>query len=70
VGARWELVLAPRKAPRDRFIERIRLSGDGRTIRERELLVVDGDRTITLFVKSDVDHVFGPEEAQRVFGVP
>jgi hypothetical protein len=35
-----------------------------------ELLEVDGDRTLTLFEKSDVDHVFGPEEAQRVFGVP
>jgi hypothetical protein len=69
-GARWELVLAPRNAPLDRFIERIRLSGDGRTMREMELLEVDGDRTLTLFEKSDVDHVFGPEEAQRVFGVP
>jgi outer membrane lipoprotein-sorting protein len=68
--ARWELGLTPQGAPLDRFIQRIRLSGDGRTMREMELLEVDGDRTLTHFEKSEVDHAFGPEEAQRVFGVP
>lgn len=66
---RWQLLLEPRDAPLDRFIERIRLSGDGRAMREMELIEVDGDRTLTFFEKSDVDHAFGPEEALRVFGV-
>ena len=69
-GSDWTLTLTPRRPPLDRFIERIRLSGDGRAMREMELLEVDGDRTLTVFEKSDVDHAFGPEEAQRVFGVP
>jgi outer membrane lipoprotein-sorting protein len=68
--ARWELGLTPQGAPLDRFIQRIRLSGEGRAMREMELLEVDGDRTLTHFEKSEVDHAFGPEEAQRVFGVP
>ncbi|MEN8162049.1 MAG: outer membrane lipoprotein carrier protein LolA [Myxococcota bacterium] len=67
--ARWTLGLVPRKPPLDRFITRIRLAGDGATMREMELFEVDGDRTLTSFEKSDVDHAFGPEEAQRVFGV-
>jgi hypothetical protein len=67
--ARWTLALVPRKPPLDRFIERIRLAGDGATMREMELLEVDGDRTLTTFEKSEVDHAFEPEEAQRVFGV-
>jgi outer membrane lipoprotein-sorting protein len=69
-GARWKLVLSPRNAPLDRFIQRIRLSGDGPAMREMELLEVDGDRTLTVFEKSDVDHAFGPEEGQRIFGLP
>lgn len=68
-AARWELALAPRGAPLDRFIARVRLSGDGATMREMELLEQDGDRTLTHFEKSDVDHAFGAEEARAVFGL-
>src|SRR5262245_471951 len=67
-AARWELVLAPRGAPLDRFIVKIRLAGDGATMREMELLESDGDRTLTHFEKSDVDHAFGEEEARALFG--
>jgi hypothetical protein len=69
-GGDWTLLLTPRQAPLDRFIRSIRLAGDGATMREMELLEVDGDRTLTRFEKSDVDHAFGPEEARRVFGMP
>jgi hypothetical protein len=69
-AARWELGLAPRGAPLDRFIARIRLSGDGATMREMELLESDGDRTLTHFEKSDVDHAFGAEEVRILFGTP
>ncbi len=69
-GARWALGLAPRGAPLDRFIAKIRLAGDGATMREMELVEADGDRTLTLFETSDVDHAFGAEEARAVFGLP
>jgi len=69
-GSRWELGLAPRGAPLDRFIERIRLAGDGATMREMELVESDGDRTRTHFERSDVDHAFGAEEARTLFGTP
>jgi outer membrane lipoprotein-sorting protein len=69
-ASRWELALAPRGAPLDRFIASIRLSGDGATMREMELLEQDGDRTLTHFEKSDVDHAFGAEEQRAVFGSP
>ena len=69
-GARWQLALAPRGAPLDRFLARVRLSGDGPTMREMELLEVDGDRTLTHFEKSDVDHAFDAEETRSVFGTP
>ena len=69
-GARWALGLAPRGAPLDRFIAKIRLSGDGATMREMELVEADGDRTLTRFEKSDVDHAFSAEEERAVFGLP
>jgi hypothetical protein len=69
-GPRWELGLVPRGAPLDRFIARIQLRGDGATMREMELLESDGDRTLTHFEKSDVDHAFGAAEARAVFGTP
>ena len=69
-GSRWELGLAPRGAPLERFIERIRLAGDGATMREMELVESDGDRTLTHFERSDVDHAFAAEEARTLFGTP
>ena len=68
-GARWQLVLVPRSPALARFIERLALRGDGAEMRELELVETDGDRTLTQFTQSDVDHAFGAEEAQRIFGV-
>jgi hypothetical protein len=33
-----------------------------------ELIESDGDRTQTIFEKSEVDHAFGPEEERAIFG--
>jgi hypothetical protein len=67
-GPRWSLTLQPKGAPLDRFIASLRLSGDGRTMNEMELIETDGDRTQTVFEKTEVDHAFGDDEARAVFG--
>ena len=67
-GARWQLALSPRHSPLDRFVRAINLKGDGAEMREMEVVEVDGDKTQTLFDKTDVAHVFGEEEARAVFG--
>jgi hypothetical protein len=67
-GPRWTLALQPKGAPLDRFITSLRLSGDGRTMREMELVETDGDRTQTVFEKTEVDRVFGAEEERAIFG--
>jgi hypothetical protein len=69
-AARWELALAPRGAPLDRFIASIRLRGDGAEMREMDLLEKDGDRTRTSFMRSDVAHRFDAEEQRAIFGAP
>jgi len=67
-GARWQLALAPRHSPLDKFLRSITLRGDGAAMREMEVVESDGDRTQTLFEKSDVDHAFGEEETRALFG--
>ena len=67
-GPHWQLGLTPTGSPLDRFIASIRLSGDGATMHEMELLETDGDRTHTRFEKTEVNHVFGAEEERAVFG--
>ena len=67
-GARWQLTLVPRDAALRRFIERLALRGDGGEMRELELLEADGDRTLTTFTRSEVDHPFSADEARRIFG--
>ena len=67
-GASWKLALAPKSAPLDRFITSIRIAGEGPEIRDMDLLESDGDRTHTVFEKTEVDHAFGPEEERTIFG--
>ena len=67
-ASRWQLVLAPKSAPLDRFLRTITLRGDGKVMHEMEVIETDGDRTQTLFEKSDVEHTFGEEEARALFG--
>ena len=67
-GPRWQLALAPRGSPLDRFLRSITLRGEGSAMREMEVVETDGDRTQTLFEKTDVDHAFGDEESRAIFG--
>jgi hypothetical protein len=67
-GARWQLALAPRHSPLDRFLRSITLRGDGAVMHEMEVVETDGDRTQTLFEKTDVEHDFGDEESRAIFG--
>ena len=67
-GSRWQLVLTPKSSPLDRFVRAIELRGDGAAMREMEVLESDGDKTQTLFEKTDVAHSFGEEEARAIFG--
>jgi outer membrane lipoprotein-sorting protein len=67
-ASRWQLVLVPRSPALARFVERLALRGDGKQMREMELVEADGDRTLTIFTRSDVDHDFSDEEARRIFG--
>ncbi|HTO71138.1 MAG TPA: outer membrane lipoprotein carrier protein LolA [Myxococcota bacterium] len=69
-GSKWKLVLSPRHSPLDHFLRSITLSGDGSIMRQMEVLESDGDKTQTLFEKSDVEHQFGEEEARAIFGGP
>jgi hypothetical protein len=67
VGQRWQLSLAPRRAPLDRFIERIVLKGQGHAIAEMEVREIDGDRTTTVFDSVETDRAFAPAELERLF---
>jgi Outer membrane lipoprotein carrier protein LolA-like len=67
-GATWTLGLRPSGAPLDRFITSLRLSGDGQTMREMELIETDGDRTLTVFERTEVDRAFSAEEELAIFG--
>ena len=67
-GSLWKLALAPKGAPLDRFISSIRIAGDGRKVLDMDLLESDGDRTHTVFEKTEVDHAFGPDEELAIFG--
>jgi hypothetical protein len=67
--AHWELVLVPRDRALARFVERLAMRGDGAEMRELELVESDGDRTLTQFSSSDVDHAFSADEVHRIFGL-
>lgn len=71
-GPRWELSLAPRRAPLDRFVARIALRGDERGLREIAIDSRDGDRTTTFFEDTRVDRRFDAGELERLFseGLP
>ncbi|MFI5315832.1 MAG: outer membrane lipoprotein carrier protein LolA [Myxococcota bacterium] len=67
-ASRWQLALTPRHAPLDRFLRSITLRGDGAVMQDMELIESDGDKTETIFDKSDVEHAFGDDEARAIFG--
>jgi outer membrane lipoprotein-sorting protein len=65
----WRLALRPRHRPLSDLIERITLTGRGRTLLRMEMLERDGDRTTTRFEDVQVDRRFTPAEVERLFAV-
>ena len=66
-GSRWKLVLTPKHSPLDQFLRNITLSGEGPAMHEMLVQESDGDRTQTLFDKSDVAHDFSDAETRAIF---
>ncbi len=68
----WSLKLTPRAAQLARFVDHVKLEGDGAGIREIVLLDSEGDRTRTRFEGPRSQRRFAPAEARRVFveGLP
>jgi len=64
----WRLVLVPRAARVRSLIESITLEGRGGPIERMELLEADGDRTVTRFADTQIDHRFDAAELRDLFG--
>jgi len=71
-GERWELSLAPREAPLDRFIEAVVLRGRGGALEQMVVRDRDGDRTVTALHSVRLDRSFSGAELERIFagGMP
>jgi hypothetical protein len=71
-GPRWTLMLTPRDAPLDQFLEGVTLRGDGGGLREIQVRDRDGDRTTTVFDEVVPDQAFSAAELEMLFtaGVP
>lgn len=69
---RWELSLAPRDAPLDRFIEAVVLRGRGSALEQMIVRDRDGDRTVTSIRSVRLDRSFSAGELERIFahGMP
>lgn len=65
----WELVLTPRDAALARFVQEIRLRGQGAVIAEMRMLEVNGDETRTTFRDVSTSRRFSEDEARRIFRV-
>lgn len=63
----WRLRLEPRSAPLNRMIEFFELTGRGARIDRMEAAEPDGDRTLTLFGRTDADHHFDAGELAELF---
>jgi hypothetical protein len=66
----WQLTLVPSGFPMRHLVERIELRGDGPELREMVLIEKDGDRTTSVFEKSQIDRVFSEAELAQLFGSP
>jgi hypothetical protein len=69
-GAQWKLHLVPRSAPLDRMIASFDLTGTGARIDRMDAVEPDGDRTVTRFGVTDVQHQFTDKELADLFGAP
>lgn len=66
----WSLHLVPRSMPLSRMISAFHLFGTGARIDRIESVEPDGDRTVTRFGETDVDHRFSAEDVARLFAAP
>ena len=66
-GDEWHLKLTPKSMPLDRMIARFEMTGRGARIDRMEAVEPDGDKTVTLFGKTEIDHRFTEEELAGLF---
>lgn len=64
----WRLELVPRSSRVRQMIASITLFGREGPIDRMELLEADGDRTVTTFADTKIDHHFGAAELHEIFG--
>jgi hypothetical protein len=66
-GQAWHLHLVPRSIPLGRMIASFDLSGSGARIDRMEAAEPDGDRTVTVFGETEVQHRFSDSELAELF---
>lgn len=64
----WSLHLSPKGLPLSRMISSFDLTGSGSRIDRMEAVEPDGDRTVTRFGETEVQHHFSAEELAELFG--
>lgn len=69
-GGSWTLKLTPRSAPLNRMIAAFEMQGRDSRIDRMVAAEPDGDRTVTMFGDTDVDHRFADGELKELFGEP
>lgn len=63
----WNLKLTPRSAPLSRMIASFEMQGRDSRIDRMVAAEPDGDRTVTTFGQTDVQHRFGQQEITELF---
>jgi len=66
-GTRWRMQLVPKAAPLSQFIASVELRGLGPKLEKILVREVDGDQTLTRFLRVESDTRFTPEELARLF---
>jgi len=69
-GSEWHLHLSPRSMPLERMISYFDMTGHGAHVDRMEAVEPDGDRTVTRFGKTDVEHRFSEQELAELFAQP
>ncbi len=69
-GDAWQLHLTPRSMPLNRMVASFDMRGSGSRIDRMESVEPDGDRTVTSFGQTDVQHRFSDKELAELFAEP
>jgi len=64
----WKLRLVPRSMPLSRMVASFEMSGAQARIDRMDMAEPDGDRTVTVFGKTDSSHTFSETELKKLFG--